>query len=111
MTRTYRNVTRREGKYTNRWDYGRWSQDGSDLPYMVAWSTGGADRYRAKPYVHPPWEPDNASDEPQFTWEDFPRGFGYEFETMVEDAKRVTCVRASATSAYGQSCATAYSET
>jgi hypothetical protein len=68
-TRTYRNTTRREGKRASRWDFGRPTQDGSQLPYMVAWATGEADRYRAKPYGYPLGGPDNAWDVPQFTWE------------------------------------------
>jgi hypothetical protein len=90
-TRTYRPQDRPEGRHASRWDYGRFPKCGSDLPYMVAWATGESDRYWAKPYERPSWEPKNAWGAPPYTWEDFPRGFGFEFREMVKDKKRPTC--------------------
>jgi hypothetical protein len=91
-TRTWRNTTRRKGKHCQRWDWGRPSYDGSKVPYMVAWASAGADRNRAKPYTHPPWEPDDALDTHPYEWDDvFPRGFQEKHVKCVQGPNRDPC--------------------
>jgi hypothetical protein len=88
-TSTWRNIIRREGKHGKRWDWGHASYDGSKVPCMVAWASTGADRNRAKPYMRPPWEPDDAWDTPPYELRDvFPRGFQEKYIKCVRDPNR-----------------------
>jgi hypothetical protein len=88
----WRNSERHKDKREKRWIWGRPSRDWSDIPHMLAWATAGADRDRAKPYVHPPWEPNDAWSKPRFEWADvFPPGFAERFQALIQRPGRRDC--------------------
>jgi hypothetical protein len=89
---TWRNSERRADKHEKRWVWGRPSTVWSDNPYVLAWATPGADRDRAKPYMHPPWDPNDPWQTPRYEWNDvFPPGFAAKFQALIQHPRTKPC--------------------
>jgi hypothetical protein len=73
-------------RHVGGWDFGRHPQDGSNLPYGIAWVGAGGIREHTTAYLVPPWEPRRSQDAPWYEWNIFPDQFRTQLKEFASNA-------------------------